>query len=291
MSVPSKPLAGITEVLAANLDTNKIQITIVGTTQFPKVELFNSDEGLVLGVTPTTPETQPSADSQKPNEPDIELIVTAQKRSEDAQNVPISLMVIPRQEIEDAQINSFVDIANQTPNFNFLPTSSGGTEFSNYSLRSLNNQNFLTAQDSVAFYIDDVPIDYNGFLDLALLDLEQIEILRGPQSKLYGRNSSGGVVNIISRQATPEPETRISASYGRYNSCEFQFSLNDALVDDKLSLRIAAAYRGQDGFIKNLAISNEIGERSRLAARAQLLLIQIIYFSCFPCLPSVSIFR
>lgn len=268
-----KPVAGITEVLAANQDANSIQITIVGTTQAPKVELFDSDEGLVLGVTPTTPETQPSADSQKPNEPDpdIELVVTAQKRPENAQNVPISVTVIPRQEIEDGQIDSLIDIANQTPNFNFLPTSSGGTEFSNYSLRGLNNQNFLTAQDSVAFYIDDIPIDYNGFLDLALLDLEQIEVLRGPQSTLYGRNSSGGVVNIISRQATPEPETRVSASYGRYNSREFQFSLNDALVDDKLSLRIAGAYRGQDGFIKNLATGNEIGERSRLAARAQLL--------------------
>ncbi|PMB53810.1 TonB-dependent receptor [Fischerella thermalis CCMEE 5201] len=266
-----KPVAGITEVLAANQDANSILITVVGTTQAPKVELFDSDEGLVLGVTPTTPETQPSANSQKPNEPDIELVVTAQKRPENAQDVPISVTVIPRQEIEDAQINSFGGIANQTPNFNFSSTSSGGTEFSTYSLRGLNNQNFLTAQDSVAFYIDDIPIDYNGFLDLALLDLERVEVLRGPQSTLYGRNSSGGVVNIISRQATPEPETRISASYGRYNSREFQFSLNDALVDDKLSLRIAGAYRGQDGFINNLATGNEIGERSRLAARAQLL--------------------
>ncbi|MEH2348659.1 MAG: TonB-dependent receptor [Nostoc sp.] len=266
-----KPVAGITEVLAANQDANSIQITVVGTTQTPKVELFDSAEGLVLGVTPTTPETQPSTNSQKPNEPDIELVVTAQKRPENAQDVPISVTVIPRQEIEDAQINSFGGIANQTPNFNFSSTSSGGTEFNTYSLRGLNNQNFLTAQDSVAFYIDDVPIDYNGFLDLALLDLERVEVLRGPQSTLYGRNSSGGVVNIISRQATPEPETRISASYGRYNSRELQFSLNDALVDDKLSLRIAGAYRGQDGFIRNLATGNEIGERSRLAARAQLL--------------------
>ena len=266
-----KPVAGITEVLAANQNANSILITVVGTTQAPKVELSDSAEGLVLGVTPTTPETQPSASSQKPNEPDIELLVTAQKRPEDAQDVPISVTVIPRQEIEDAQINSFAGIANQTPNFNFSSTSSGGTEFNTYSLRGLNNQNFLTAQDSVAFYIDDVPIDYNGFLDLALLDLERVEVLRGPQSTLYGRNSSGGVVNIISRQATPKPETRISASYGRYNSREFQFSLNDALVDDKLSLRIAGAYRGQDGFIKNLATGNEIGERSRLTTRAQLL--------------------
>ncbi|MEH2245259.1 TonB-dependent receptor domain-containing protein [Nostoc sp.] len=252
------PIQGIASVTVTQLDDNKVQVLLTGVENAPIARVRSSDRRLIFSL-----DSAPQAD--------IELIVTAQKRPEDAQDVPISVTVIPRQEIEDAQINSFVGIANQTPNFNFSSTSSGGTEFNTYSLRGLNNQNFLTVQDSVAFYIDDVPIDYNGFLDLALLDLERVEVLRGPQSTLYGRNSSGGVVNIISRQATPEPETRISASYGRYNSREFQFSLNDALVDDKLSLRIAGAYRGQDGFIKNLATGNEIGERSRLAARAQLL--------------------
>ena len=87
---------------------------------------------------------------------------------------------------------------------------------------------------------------------------------------MWGK-SSGGVVNIISRQATPEPEIQIGASYGRYNSRELQFSLNDALGSDKLALRIAGAYRAQNGFIDNLATGEKIGERSRVAARAQLL--------------------
>ncbi|TBR60653.1 ligand-gated channel [Westiellopsis prolifica IICB1] len=266
-----KPVAGITEIVAVNQDANSIQITVVGTTQIPNVELFDSDEGLVLGVTPTTPETQPSANNQKPSEPDIELTVTAQKRSEDAQNVPLSLTVIPQQELEDAQISSFSEIANNTPNFSFFPTSSGGAEFNYYSMRGLSNFNFLASQDSVAFYIDDVPFDYGGFLDLGLIDLQQVEVLRGPQSTLYGRSSPGGVVNIISRQPTDSPEMRFSASYGNYNSREVQLSLSNAVIPDKLGFRFAGVYSGRDGLVDNVFLDRTVGERSQLVGRAQFL--------------------
>ncbi|BAZ70233.1 TonB-dependent receptor [Fischerella sp. NIES-4106] len=266
-----KPVAGITEIAALNQDTNSIQITVAGTTQVPKVELFDSNEGLVLGVTPITPETQPSADSQKPNEPDIELTVTAQKRSEDAQDVPLSLTVIPQQELEDAQINSFTDIANNTPNFSFFPTSSGAAEFNYYSMRGLSNFNFLASQDSVAFYIDDVPFDYGGFLDLGLIDLQRVEVLRGPQSTLYGRSSPGGVVNVISRQPTDSPEMLFSASYGNYNSREVQLSLSNAVIPDKLGFRFAGVYSGRDGLVDNVFLDRTVGERSQLVGRAQVL--------------------
>ncbi|GAA6615383.1 TonB-dependent receptor domain-containing protein [Scytonema sp. NUACC26] len=255
------PARGIASVTVTQLDNNKVQVRVTGVKDAPIARVkTSSDRGLILSLDST-------------DQADIELNVTAQKRPEDVQDVPLSVTVIPRQEIEDGQITSFTDIANNTPNFSFFPTSSGGTEFNYYSLRGLNNQNFLTSQDSVAFYIDDIPFDYAGFLDLALLDLdlERIEVLRGPQSTLYGRNSSSGVVNIISRQATLEPETQVAASYGRYNSRELQFSHSNALVSDKLAFRIAGAYRAQDGFIENLATGDKIGERSRIAARAQLL--------------------
>ncbi|AFY99583.1 TonB-dependent receptor domain-containing protein [Calothrix sp. PCC 6303] len=253
-----KPAEGIAAITVTQLESNnKVRVTVTGISGLPNVQLTNTANGLTLSL--SAPEA------------DIELTVTAQKRPEDIQDVPFSLTTIPRQELEDAQIDSLIDIANQTPNFNFFPTSAGGTEFSYYSIRGVNNQNFLTAQDSVAFYIDDVPVDYNGFLDLALTDLERVEILRGPQSTLYGRNSSGGVVNIISREAIPKPEVKFAVGYGKYNSRELQFSLNDALVDDKLALRISGSHKSQDGFIENIATGNTIGERSRTSARAQLL--------------------
>lgn len=252
------PADGIASITLTQLESNnKVRVVVTGRESLPTASVLNTAKGLTLSLSPAPA--------------DIELIVTAQKREEEAQDVPLSLTVIPQQEIEDAQIDSLQNIANYTPNFRFASTSAGGTEFSNYSMRGLSNANFLTAQDSVAFYIDDVPVDYNGFIDLAFTDLERIEVLRGPQSTLYGRNSSAGAVNVISRQASFEPEVTFGASYGKYNSRELQFSINDAVVPDKLALRIAGAYKGQDGFIENLATDEKIGERGRFAARGQLL--------------------
>lgn len=273
------PAAGITEVTVTNQDTNSIRITVVGAASVPKVELFDSDEGLVIGLTPTTPDTdKPSSETQpkpsadkKPNEPDIEIIVTAQKRPEQSQEVPISITVIPQQELEDAQIGSFGDIANNTPNFSFFPTTAGSADFSYYSIRGLNNFNFLANQDTVAFYVDDVPLDYGGFLDLGLIDLERVEVLRGPQSTLYGRSSPAGVVNVISRPPTNQPEFRIGASYGNYNSREVQLSFSDAVIPDRLSFRLAGAYKAQDGFFDNVLLDRQVGERSQLIGRAQIL--------------------
>ena len=242
----NNPIEGIASITVAQED-NQVIVRITGVENAPTVNVALGDRRLVLSL-----DSAPRAD--------IELTVTAQKRPEEEQEIPLSLTVIRQQ-----------DIANYTPNFSLAPTSSGGTEFSNYSLRGINNANFLTAQDSVAFYIDDVPVDYNGFLDLAFTDLERIEVLRGPQSTLYGKNSSAGVVNVISRQATFEPEVTLGVSYGKFNQREVQFSINDGLVEDKLALRIAGAYRGQDGFIENIATGEKIGERARFAGRGQLL--------------------
>ncbi|GAB1537787.1 hypothetical protein NUACC21_04410 [Scytonema sp. NUACC21] len=277
------PIAGITEVTITNQGTNSIRVTVRGATSLPKVQLFDSDEGLILGLTPTatptTPDTdkpsetqptQPSAD-KKPNEPDLEITVTAQKRPEQSQDIPISLTVIPQQELEDARIRSFKDIANNTPNFSFFPTTAGSADFSYYSIRGLNNFNFLASQDTVAFYVDDVPLDYGGFLDLGLIDLERVEVLRGPQSTLYGRSSPAGVVNVISRPPTNELEFRVGGSYGNYNSREVQLSLSDAIVPDRLSFRLAGAYNAQDGFFDNVLLNRQVGERSQLIGRAQIL--------------------
>ncbi|MBC1218077.1 TonB-dependent receptor plug domain-containing protein, partial (plasmid) [Trichormus variabilis ARAD] len=225
------PVDGISYVTVTQEESNNtVRVTISSPGNLPPIQVVNQSNNLTIALTPT------------PTSPDIELIVTAQKRPEDAQDVPLSLTVIPQQEIEDAQIRSFQDIANNTPNFSFLPTTAGSADFSYYSVRGLNNFNFLANQDTVGFYIDDVPFDYGGFLDVGLIDLERVEVLRGPQSTLYGRSSPAGVVNVISRPPSNQPEMRISALYGSYNNRELQLSLSDAIIPDKLAFRLAGAY-------------------------------------------------
>lgn len=236
---------------------NQIQVRVTGSNGLPEVNLIPNQTGLLVDVTPL--------------ESEEEIVVTAQKRPEPAQNVPISLTAIPRQTLEDAQIDSFQKIANNTPNFSFFPTNAGASDFSYYSIRGLNNFNFLVSQDSVGYYIDDVPFDFGAFLDLGLLDLERVEVLRGPQSTLYGRSSPAGVVNIISRPPTNFSEFRIAGGYGNYNFREGQLSYSNAIIPDQLAFRLAGAYRARDGVFENETLNRSVGEREQILGRAQLL--------------------
>lgn len=251
------PAPGIAAATVTTVDASTLQITVIGMDGAPEGTILPSPSGLVLSVLPLDPEE--------------EVVVTAQKRPEPAQNVPISLTVIPRETLEDAQIDSFQEIANNTPNFRFFPTNAGGSDFSYYSIRGLNNFNFLVSQDSVGYYIDDVPFDFGAFLDVGLLDLERVEVLRGPQSTLYGRSSPAGVVNVISRAPTNVPEFRIAGSYGNYDFREGQISYSNAIIPDRLAFRLAGAYRARDGVFENVTLDRSVGEREQILGRAQLL--------------------
>lgn len=247
------PGIAVVSISASNADT--VQVIVTGVDDVPDVTILKSQSGLVLSVLPF--------------EPEEEVVVTAQKRPEPAQDVPISLTVIPRQTLEDAQISSFTGISRNAPNFGFFPTNSGGADFAYYSIRGLNNFNFLVSQDSVGFYLDDVPFDFGAFLDLGLVDLERVEVLRGPQSTLYGRSSPAGVVNIISRSPTKDPEFRIGGGYGSYNAREVQFSFSDTLLPEQFGWRIAGTYRARDGFYENATLNRTVGGLEQFVGRAQ----------------------
>lgn len=250
------PVEGITSIDVTNATPNSVRVIVTGSKGTPVGKVVSGQQGLILSL------TQPE---------EIEIVVTAQKRPEPAQEVPISLTVIPQQTLEDAQINSLQEIANNTPNFSFFPTNAGGSDFSYYSIRGLNNFNFLVSQDSAGFYIDDVPFDFGAFLNLGLLDLERVEVLRGPQSTLYGRSSPAGVVNIVSRGPTNFPELRIAGGYGNYNFREAQLSYSNAIIRDRLAFRLAGAYQARDGVFSNETLDRTVGEREQILGRAQLL--------------------
>ena len=203
---------------------------------------------------------------------DIKPTVTAQKLSQELQDIPLYWTVISEPEIQEFLINYLGDIAKKIARYNYSPKYERGNELGNYiTMQGLKNPIFLTPLDRAAFYIDDIPVDYNNLFILSSPELDRIQVLGIPQSSLVGKNSSGGIVKAISRQASSEPEVIAGASYGKYNSRELQFSLNDALVEDKLALRIAGVYQGRNGFIQNTATDEKIGEKAQFAARGQLL--------------------
>jgi iron complex outermembrane recepter protein len=260
--VRQNPLQGISEVKAIALSGNRIRVIISGVDGIPTGETVRTARGLTISATPSVP----VADTAEPDQV-INIIVTAQKQPEKPQDIPISLTTLSQVEIEDGKIDSFRDVAANTPNF-FTTVSDRAFNFQ--TIRGLGNANFLV-RDSISFFIDDVPYDnVHQFLPGALFDLERVEVLRGPQGTLYGRNSQAGVINVISRQPTNSPEITLGASYGNFNQRQLEFSASDAVIKDKLKFRIAGIYDARDGFTENTFLDDDANNLSSVAGRANL---------------------
>ncbi|MEA5600481.1 TonB-dependent siderophore receptor [Nostoc sp. UHCC 0252] len=259
-----KPIAGITEVTVSNVDTNSIRVTVTGEADVPKVELDDSNEGLIFVVTPATsstpnkpssetPPTQPSAETNQP----IELTVTGERDGYNVptattgtkieaplRDLPLSIQVIPRQVIEDRGVVRLNDLADnvagvqQEPGYGSLP--------------------------SVGFRIRGFTTNFgnlrNGFQDFGyvtprdIANVEQFEILKGPASVLYGGGqfSSGipsGVVNTVTKKPLAEPYYNASVTYGSYNFFRPTIDLTGPLTEDKsLLYRLNVAYENADSF-------------------------------------------
>jgi iron complex outermembrane receptor protein len=248
------PVNGIASIIVRQLNPTEVQISVVGTAAVPTAEFSASDRRLTLNLSPATINA-------------IRILVTAEKTPEDAQDVPLSLTVLDEGQIEDAQINTIRDVAANTPNFF---TTVGDRVFNFYSVRGLGNSNFLI-RDSVGYYLDDVPIEYfHQFFPGDLFDIERVEILRGPQNTLYGRNSIAGVVNIISRPPSEFLEFQLGAEYGTFNQRRFQASISDTIIPDTLGFRLSGVYSARDGFTENVFLDERANDQSDIAGRFNL---------------------
>ncbi|MEM9266043.1 MAG: TonB-dependent receptor [Cyanobacteria bacterium P01_F01_bin.13] len=199
----------------------------------------------------------------------LRIIVTAERTPEDVQNVPISITAITEQEIEDADITSLEDIARNTPNFSFF--SSGDRSFSLFSIRGLSNASVIPNRDPVDFYVDGIPYNFPAFVNIDLPDLERVEVLRGPQSVLYGRNALAGAVNLITRKPTDSFEVNGAASYGSYNDLDLRASVSGPIIEDELFFRLAGNYGSRDGYVRNTLLDDGVNEQSGGSGRGKLL--------------------
>lgn len=217
------------------------------------------------------PAEEPAEDSA--NEADegdtLRILVTAERTPEDVQDVPLSITTFTEQQIEDTNITSLDSVADRTPNFTFFPSGANRTA-PFYTLRGVSNFNAFT-RDGVGFFIDDVPYDFSGFIDQDLVDLERIEVLRGPQNTLYGRSSAGGVINVITRRPTNEYEFKAAASYGSFEDLETQLSVSGPIVEDELLFRLSGSYGTQDGYVDNTFLDDDIDGGTAITGRGQLL--------------------
>jgi outer membrane receptor protein involved in Fe transport len=196
------------------------------------------------------------------------LIVTAQKREEDIQDVPIAISAFTQEQLERSQVAGGPDLMTQVPNMTFTKTN-----FSSYSiqLRGIGTQAISATTDAaVAVAFNNTPFIRNRFFEQEFYDLQRIEVLRGPQGTLYGRNATAGVVNLISQKPKFAYEAKLSADVSNYSSTRLEGMINIPLAEDKVALRLAGAWTKREGYVENEITGNPIDGRDLWSTRLSL---------------------
>lgn len=184
-----------------------------------------------------------------------EVVVTVRKREETLKDVPISATAITGNMIERRGFTSVKDVAVMVPGLN-INSDSVGRSF--IAIRGIGVTLQSTVQPGVGLFIDGIYQPNTSYLNNPLLDVDRVEVLRGPQGTLYGKNTLGGAINVITRQPGNEFSGRITGSYaGPDNSWLLSGSASGAIVPDKLQLRMAVAHREQEGFINNTLVGGD----------------------------------
>jgi len=183
-----------------------------------------------------------------------EVVVTAQRKAQGLQEAPLSISALSSRDLEDFKLHSATEIASQIPNVTIsTPYSESQPSFS---IRGVSMSDFSQNQSSpIAMYVDDVYKGVGALQALQLFDLERIEILRGPQGTLYGKNATGGAVNIISRGPAlgEENNGHISVGVGNFNRTDSEGAMDITLAEDTLGARVAYTYAKSDGWVDNLS--------------------------------------
>lgn len=182
-----------------------------------------------------------------------EIIVTAERRSENIQRVPVAISALSAQQLERQGIVNVTGIATQVPNFQISTPYSDAIPV--FSLRGISAVDYSQNQSSpVALYVDEVYKGLPVFTSQQIYDLDRIEVLRGPQGTLYGKNTTGGAVNLYSRKPDLDAGFTgyLTAGYGRFDRFELNGATNVPIIDNKAAARVAFTRTKVDGFVKNL---------------------------------------
>ncbi len=181
-----------------------------------------------------------------------EIIVTGQKRAERLQDVPIAISAFSMEDLDNQKIEGGFDLLRGVPNVTFSKTNFSGY---NFQIRGIGTQAISATTDpGVAVSFNNTTLIVNRLFEQEYLDIERVEVLRGPQGTLYGRNATSGVINVISNKAELNAfSAEIKGELGNYNSQRLRGHVNVPLLDDTLALRFAYAMTDRDGYGTNLA--------------------------------------
>lgn len=200
-----------------------------------------------------------------------EIVVTAQRREQALQDVPIAVSAFNAETLDAQQIETFSDLQFATPNVYYTKTFFSG---SNFQIRGIGVSSTAASSDTgVSIHVNDVFLQQPRLFETEYYDLERIEVLRGPQGTLYGRNATGGAVNMITRRAQIEDfEASASYEYGNYNHQRVTAMLNLPIADT-LSLRLAGLALVRDGYTETVdpaASFDDLDGRDQWSGRASI---------------------
>ena len=200
-----------------------------------------------------------------------EIIVTAQKRGENVQKVPIAITALSGDTLAQDGVVTTLDLTQAVPGLqiNNLFQSSNPTIF----LRGVGVNDFNPASSgAVGVTVDDVFLNSGVGQLFAIFDIDRVEVLKGPQGTLYGRNTTGGVINYATKRPSFSPDFSASATAGRFSQFFFDAAGGGALIEDKLAARASVTVKRRDGWAVNLQDGRDINDLETYAGRLQFLL-------------------
>jgi iron complex outermembrane receptor protein len=228
----------------------------------------------VLFVEPVLADSSQPEGSQPPttsfSESLDEIIVTAQKRAENIQSVPLSITAVSGGNLEKAGAFTANDLQRLAPALTMSTVGSGFVSYT-YIRGGGTNQIDPGSDPSVAYFVDEVYIGGAAGLQFDLFDLDHVEVLKGPQGTLFGRNAASGAISIVTRRPSQTFEADVTAQGGDYSSVLLKGSVSGPLVQDSnLLFRVSAVYRKRDGFTENLTGGPDPGGIDSQGVRGQL---------------------
>lgn len=195
-----------------------------------------------------------------------EVIVTAQKHAQSVNDVGITVNAFTGDQLRDMGVQSAEDVAVLTPGLTVTETAATGVPA--YTIRGVGFQDYSTAASStVGLYFDEVAIPYAVMSRGVIFDIARVEVLKGPQGDLYGRNTTAGQINFVSNRPTEEFEAGITASIGRFSVFDVEGFVSGSLSDSVNSRLSFKTVQSSEGWQKSLTRDDELGEKDTLALR------------------------
>ena len=199
-----------------------------------------------------------------------EIVVTARKREENVQEVPVAVTVVTADKLEEAAAADISELQTQVPNLAVYQGRNQSTTLTAF-MRGIGQADPLWGVDpGVGLYMDDVYMARPQGALLDVFDVERIEVLRGPQGTLYGKNTIGGAIKYVSKPLTDEQEARVAVSGGQYSTLDVRASVSGALSPGKVRGKLAIASLNHGGYGKNLFTGRDVSDRKTIAARGSL---------------------